>query len=95
MNFKPLGEYVLVKPAPKETPLGLILQLSDDGTRPDQGTVEAVGPGRFNDKGTLIPNSVKVGDYVMFHEGAADSITVEGISYLLLRDSNIIGIIIK
>lgn len=93
MNFKPLGEFVLVEPILKETESGLILSTSEQDTRPDQGIVSAVGTGKITSTGQQIPLSVKPGDRIMFHEGSTDPLTLEGKPYLLLRESSIVAIL--
>lgn len=90
MNFKPLGEFVLIKPLAKENPTGIIL---NSEPKPDQGIVVAVGTGRVSSTGTLIPLSVNVDDRVMFHEGSTDPLTVDNELFYLLREQSIVAIV--
>lgn len=93
MNFKPLGEFVLIKPIQKEVTSGLIVELNPQAISPDQGEVIAVGSGRISTIGKYIAPSVKPGDKVIFHEGSADELILEEIPYLLVRESSIVAII--
>src|ERR1043166_640408 len=70
VGLVPLGDRVLVKPlTPEEagttTSFGIIIP-DTAKEKPEQGRVVAVGPGKKNDDGKVLPLSVKVGDKVMF-----------------------------
>jgi chaperonin GroES len=58
---------------------------------PDQGTVVAVGPGRYTLNGTFIPMSVEVGDRVVFSARAAQRIELEGEEYLIFLMDHILA----
>ena len=63
MTLKPLGDRVLVKPAPKEEKTSTGLYISSGAQeKPQRGQVVAVGAGKMNDKGERIAIDVKVGD---------------------------------
>ena len=94
MKLKPLGDRVLVKPAPKEerTASGLYIS-SGAQEKPQQGTVMAVGPGKLNKKGDHIPLDVKVGDEVLYGKYGGNEVKLDGEELLLLRAEDIYGII--
>jgi chaperonin GroES len=94
-NIKPLGDRVLVEPLAKEekTKSGLIIPATADKERPEQGTVIAVGPGKMTEDGVLLPLSVKKGQKVLFSKYGPDEIKVDGKEYLIVSESNILGII--
>lgn len=94
----PLGERVLVKPFTAEqlgktTTFGIIIPETVDKEKPEQGTVVAVGPGKKNEAGHVVPLSVKVGDKVMFSKYGFDEIKVNGVEYYMLPESSILAIL--
>lgn len=95
-NIKPLGDRVLVAPKdPKDEMLsksGIIIPDSADKEKPHQGTVLAVGSGKYDD-GVLIPMTVKVGDNVIFSKYSPDEIKVDDKEYYLISESNILAVI--
>jgi co-chaperonin GroES (HSP10) len=70
-NFKPLGNNLVVEPMEQEsrTALGIVLPETAK-EKPQTGLVVAVGPGRKDDKGELVPMELKEGDKVLFVEEA-------------------------
>lgn len=93
----PLGDRVLVKPLTgdegKKTKSGIIIPETVDKEKPEQGKVIAVGAGRLNDEGKVLPIRVKVGDTVIFSKYGPDEIKVDGEEYYILSESNILAII--
>ena len=61
--------------------------------KPQQGEIVAVGPGRFDDKGNRLPVEVKVGDKVLYGKYSGTEVTVEGESYLILRESDVLAVV--
>lgn len=94
MKLKPLGDRVLVKPAPKEerTSSGLYIS-SGAQEKPQRGTVVATGPGRLDDDGDRIALDVKVGDEVYYGKFGGNEVKLDGEDYLLLRADDIYAII--
>ncbi len=95
-NIVPLGDRVLVKPISKDekkSSSGIIIPETIDKEKPEQGKVVAVGNGRINDEGKIIPMSVKKGDIVIFSKYGPDEIKVDGEEYYVLSESNILAII--
>ena len=94
MTLKPLGDRVLVKPAPKEdrTSSGLYIS-SGAQEKPQRGEVVAVGAGKRNDKGERIPIDVQVGDQVYYGKFGGNEVKIDGQDYLLLRADDIYAII--
>ncbi|MGQ9797769.1 MAG: co-chaperone GroES [Ignavibacterium sp.] len=95
-KIKPLADRVIIKPAEAEekTAGGIILP-DTAKEKPIEGTVVAVGPGRITDEGKLIKLEVKVGDRVLYGKYSGTEITIEGEGYLIMRESDIFGIINK
>ena len=94
MTLKPLGDRVLVKPAPKEEKTSSGLYISSGAQeKPHKGEVVAVGAGKLNDKGERLPIDVKVGDQVFYGKFGGTEVKVEGEDYLLLRADDIYAVV--
>jgi len=97
INLKPLGDRVIVEPLEEEvqTFAGGQLILPDTAKeKPQQGKVLAVGPGRRDDQGKLIPMDVKVGDVVVYAKYAGTTFkTRDGKELLILKESDILAIV--
>ncbi|MBK7230354.1 MAG: co-chaperone GroES [Ignavibacteriales bacterium] len=96
MKLKPLGDRVVVKPAAAEekTAGGIILP-DTVKEKPVEGNVVAVGPGRVADDGKAIKMEVKVGDKVLYGKYSGTEVTINGEEYLIMRESDIFGILGK
>jgi len=90
MNFKPLGDRVLVKPiVMTEKSRGGIVLPSNTGRYLPKGIVEATGPGKKNSEGKIIPMSVNIGDTVYYSQGVGEILKIDGDEYILLREVGI------
>lgn len=96
MAVKPLEDRVLVKPVEKEnkTESGIYLPESSK-ERPVQGKVVAVGPGKRLENGKRGEMSIKVGDTIVYGKYAGSEVEVKGTEHLILRESEILGVIEK
>ena len=96
MNLKPLGDRVVVDPLEKEerTASGIILPETAK-EKPQEGTIIAVGPGRRDDDGKLVPMDVKLGDVVLYAKYAGTEIKLEDKKVLILKESDILAIVVK
>ena len=94
MNFKPLGDKVVVKPAKAEekTESGIILPGSAQ-EKPHQGTVVAVGPGARDDKGNHIPLDVKEGDRVIYGKFGGVDLKYDNEEYVVLSEKDILVVL--
>jgi chaperonin GroES len=94
MNLKPLADRLLVKPIEQEekTASGIILPETAK-EKPQEGEVLAVGPGARKDDGTRIEMDVQVGDRVLYAKYAGTEIKMDGIKYLILRESDVLAIV--
>lgn len=92
-KIKPLADRVIVKPkeAEEKTKGGIILP-DTAKEKPIEGTIVAVGPGKVEDGKTIQPG-VKVGDVVLYGKYGGTEITVDGEEYLIMRESDIYGIV--
>ena len=94
MKIKPMGDRVVIKPAPAEekTKGGIILP-DTAKEKPVVGEVVAVGSGRKSDDGKTIPMEVKVGDKVLYGKYSGTEVTVDGQELLIMRESDIFAIV--
>lgn len=89
INFKPNEDRVLVEPAPAETKTASGIFIPDNAQeKPQKGKVVAVGEG-LKDK----PVTVKVGDKILYGKYSGTEISIDGKEYLIMRNSDIFGII--
>ncbi|HPI37961.1 MAG TPA: co-chaperone GroES [Ignavibacteriaceae bacterium] len=94
MNLHPLADRVIVKPteAEEKTKGGIILP-DTAKEKPIEGTVVAVGPGKVSEDGKTVALTVKNGDKVLYGKYSGTEVTVEGVDYLIMRESDIFAII--
>jgi chaperonin GroES len=92
-SINPLSDRVVVKPkeAEEKTASGIIIP-DTAKEKPQQGTVLAVGPGRV-ENGTKIDMSVKEGDTVLYGKYSGTEITLDGDDVLIMRESDILGVV--
>lgn len=96
VNIRPLADRVVVEPMEEEevTFAGGKLVLPETAKeKPQKGTILAVGPGRKDDEGKLIPMDVKEGDQVLYAKYAGTEIKVEGKKLLILKESDILAVV--
>lgn len=93
MNFKPLYDRILVEPLEQEekTAGGIIIP-DTAKDKPTEGIVIAVGDGARCDSGECKALTVKTGDRVLFGKWAGTEIKMEGKSYLVIKESDVLGI---
>lgn len=91
-GFKPLSNRVLVERAESEEKVGSIIIPDAAKEKPAMGSIFEVGPGERDEKGELRPMSVKKGDRVLFGKYAGNEIVLEGKTYVILREDEILGI---
>ena len=94
MAFKPLHDRVLVKrvQSDEKTKGGLIIP-DTAKEKPAEGEIIAVGEGARKDSGELIPPSVKAGDRILFGKWSGTEVTLDGEELLIMKESDILGII--
>ncbi|MBI4120108.1 MAG: co-chaperone GroES [Parcubacteria group bacterium] len=94
MKIRPLGDRVLLEPIREEKRKGgIILPETVDKERPERGKVVAVGPGKKDENGKLIPLNVKKGDKVLFTKYGPNEIKIDDKEYLIAREEDILAII--
>jgi chaperonin GroES len=96
MKIRPLHDRVIVKRMEEERKTASGIVIPDSATeKPDQGEIMAVGTGKKDDQGKLIPLDVKVGDRVLFGKYAGQVVKVEGDELLVMREEDIMGVVEK
>ena len=91
MKLKPLGDRIVVKPSTEEevTKSGIVLPDTVEKEKKEEGEVVAVGSGEKINKLNL-----KVGDVVIFSKYGGDEVTVEEIEYKVLKDEDVLAVLI-
>ncbi len=87
----PIDNQVVILPDTADTSLDGF-ELPDNAQHaPKAGTVVAVGPGlRATDTGKLIPMQVKVDDHVYYSKFSGTEIPVDGVTYIILKEPQIL-----
>jgi len=94
LKIKPVGDHVLVEPAEeKEVKKGGIIIPDTAKEKPTEGIVRAVGPGKRDDEGKLIPLEVKEGDRVLMTKYGGTEVKLDGKDYKILTSSDVLAIV--
>ena len=94
MKFRPLGDRVVVRRVKEEqkTAGGIIIPDTVQ-EKPQEGEVISVGPGALDDNGKRVVPEVKDGDFVLFGKWSGTEVKVEGEDLLIMKESDIMGIL--
>ncbi|MEO6881129.1 MAG: co-chaperone GroES [Mycobacteriaceae bacterium] len=96
VNIKPLEDKILVQANEAETTTASGLVIPDTAKeKPQEGTVIAVGPGRFNEKGDRVPLDVAEGDTVIYSKYGGTEIKYSGEEYLILSARDVLAVVSK
>ena len=93
MSVRLLENRVLISPLQEETSAGGILIPTAAQQKSDTGIVKAVGVGKRDDKGQMIPMTVKVGDKVIYGKYAGTEVKLNGETLMIVSETDIIGIL--
>jgi len=94
LKIQPLGDRVVVKALARETVTKSGIVLPDTAKeKPQEGEILAAGPGKTLDNGKRATLEVKVGQKVLFARYAGTEVKMDGEEYLILRESDIMGIV--
>jgi len=94
LKIQPLSDRVVVKASTRESVTKSGIVLPDTAKeKPQQGEILAVGPGKVLDNGKRITLEVQVGQRVLFAKYAGTEIKMDGEEYLILRESDIMGVV--
>ena len=94
LKIKPLADRVVVQAdeAEEKSEGGIILPDTAQ-EKPQKGIIRALGAGRTTDNGELIKPEVKVGDKVLYGKYSGNEISINGVDYLIMRESDILAIV--
>jgi chaperonin GroES len=94
-SLKPLEDRIVVRPSEEEetTTSGIVIP-DTAKEKPQEGTVVAVGPGRF-EEGNRVPLDVSVGDKVIYSKYGGTEVKVEGEEYLILSARDVLAVLSK
>ena len=92
-KIRPLGDRVVVKIVKEEKTAGGLVLPDTAQEKPQTGEVVAVGPGKLNDNGTRQVVDVQVGDKVLFAKYSGTEVKLEGETYLLLSEKDLLGVV--
>lgn len=96
MKFRPLHDRVVVKRVDSETKTSGGIIIPDTATeKPQQGEVLAAGPGTRDETGKLVPLDIRAGDKVLFGKWSGTEVKIDGTDVLILKESDILGVIEK
>ena len=96
MNFKPLHDRVLVKRVEQDTKTaGGIIIPDTVQEKPMEGKVIAAGSGMKAEDGKVTPLDVKAGDKILFGKWSGTEVTIDGDELIIMKESDILGIITK
>jgi chaperonin GroES len=94
--IKPINNNIVIEPADKNketTKSGLIIPETVN-TKPTQGKVVAIGPGKYNDEGNLMPIlGIDVGNTVLYRQYSGNEVDIENKKYVILSDTDVLAII--
>jgi chaperonin GroES len=94
LKFRPLHDRVVVKriQAEEKSKGGIIIP-DTAKEKPQEGEVVAVGPGGRDENGKLITMDLKAGDRVLFGKWSGTEVKLEGDELLIMKESDIMGVI--
>ena len=95
MKIRPLRDRVIVKrleDTVEKTKGGIIIP-DTAKEKPEQGKIIAVGKGKANEDGKVMPLDVKVGDKILFGKYSGSEIKIDGEEHLIMREEDILGVV--
>ena len=96
MKLRTLHDRVIIKRLDNETKTASGLVIPETAAeKPDQGEILAVGTGKKDESGKVIPLDVKVGDRVLFGKYAGQTVKVDGDELLVMREEDIMAVVQK
>ncbi len=94
MKFRPLHDRVVVRRVEEELKTAGGIILPDNATeKPQEGEILAVGAGGRDDGGRIITPDVKIGDKIIFGKWSGTEVIIDGEELLIMKESDIMGIV--
>ena len=96
MKFRPLHDRVVVKRVDEDTKTAGGIIIPDSAQeKPQQGEIIAAGPGARDESGKIVPLDVKKGDKILFGKWSGTEVKIDGKELLIMKESDIMGILEK
>ena len=94
MKIRPLQDRVIVERIEEEekTKGGIIIP-DTAKEKPQEGKVVAVGKGKVNEDGKVVPLTVKAGERILFAKYSGTEVKLNGNEYLIMREDDILGVV--
>ena len=94
-RIRPLADRLIVKRVDEQEQksAGGIIIPDTAKEKPQEGKVVAVGKGKMNEDGKVIPLDVKAGDRILFGKYSGSEIKIDGEEHLILREEDVLGIV--
>ncbi len=93
-KIRPLHDRLIVERIEEtEQQVGGIIIPDTAKEKPQQGRLLAVGKGKVQDDGTVVPVDVKAGDKVLFGKYSGQEIKLDGTEYFIMREDEVLGVI--
>ncbi len=94
MKFRPLHDRVVIRrlEAEEKSKGGIIIP-DTVKEKPQEGEVVAVGPGARDESGKIVPLELKVGERVLFGKWSGTEVKVDGQDLLIMKESDIMGVL--
>lgn len=94
MKLRPLGDRIVVEPleAEAKTKGGIILP-DTAKEKPQEGKIVAVGKGKLDDAGKVIPMEVQMGDKILYGKYAGNEVMIDDKEYMILREDDVLAVI--
>jgi chaperonin GroES len=94
MKLKPLADRVIVRQSDAEEKTASGILLPDSAKeKPTKGKVISVGPGKFDEHGKRMELGIRAGDTVYYGKYSGTEVEVDGTKYVILRESDVLGIL--
>ncbi len=94
VRLQPMGERIVVQREESETTTAGGIVLPDSAKeKPARGTVVAIGSGKVLDDGSRSESQLKEGDKVLFTSYAGETVEIDDVEYLLMREDDVLGVL--
>jgi chaperonin GroES len=94
LRLHPMGERIVIKRVEsEETTAGGIVLPDSAREKPARGTVAAIGSGKLLDDGSRAASQLKEGDIVLFSSYAGETVEIDDVEYLLMREDDVLAVI--
>ena len=94
MKFRPLHDRVVVRRVDSETKTaGGIIIPDTAAEKPQQGEIVAAGPGARDETGKIVALDVRKGDKVLFGKWSGTEVKIDGQELLIMKESDVMGVI--